>query len=199
MFQNLHPDQQLAPRVRHTAMNMRMKKSYFLLLFAVCAAFRLLAQPVTATEHPILNTTQLDMQRTYDNLDSALANPEKVYKLTLTKQKIKMLPEEFGTLVNLQQLIISECKLKEIPMQIKSCKNLQMIVFSSNKIRVIPVEMRELKNLEILYLGKNKILEIPNWMGTLTKLRRLDISRNAITPADVANARRMLPKADVTY
>jgi Leucine-rich repeat (LRR) protein len=198
MLNNLHPDQQPAPRVQHTAMNMRMKKSYFLLLFALCAAFRLLAQPATS-EHPILNTTQLDMQHTYDNLDSALANPDKVYKLTLTKQKIKLLPEEFGTLVNLQQLIVSECKLKEIPLQIRECKNLQMIVFSGNKIRVIPVEMRELKHLEILYLGKNKIMEIPSWFGNLTKLKRLDISRNALTPADVSNARRMLPKADITF
>lgn len=178
---------------------MRMKKSFVLMLLAMGVALGLAAQPVTANEHPILNTIQLDHQRMYDNLDSALADPDNVYKLTLTDQKLKTLPEGFGTLKNLQVLNITNCKLKVLPAEIRECKNLQVVSLYNNKLRALPAEMRELKQLEVLYLGNNRLLEIPNWFGTMTKLRRLDISRNAITPADVANARRMLPKAEVTF
>jgi Leucine-rich repeat (LRR) protein len=199
MLNTHHLDQQLAPRVQSKTIELRMKKSFFLLLFAVCAAFRLLAQPAPSNDHPILNTAQLDNEPTYDNLDSALAHPEQVYKLSLSDQVIKTLPKEFGGFRNLQILNLSNCKLKAIPLEIKECKNLQMISLYGNKIRVLPTEMRELKQLEILFLGKNKLMEIPTWFGTMTKLRRLDISRNALTPADVSNARRMLPKAEITF
>ncbi len=177
-----------------------MKKTFFLLLFAVSAAFQLHAQAGADNQHPILNTEQLAKQHTYDNLDSALANPDKVYKLSVTGQKkLKVIPAEIGTLRNLQLLNISDCKIKELPLEIKECKNLQVINFSGNKIRVLPAEMRELKQLEVLYIGHNRILELPSWFGTLTRLRNLDISRNALTPADVSNAKRMLPKATITY
>ena len=199
MLNNQNLNQRPARGVEGTAKYLHMKKLFFLLLFAMCAAFGLSAQSTAAGEHPILNTTQLDNQHWYYDLDSALANPDHVYKLSLTDQRIKALPKEFGSFRNLQILNLSNCQLKELPVEIKECKNLQMISLYANKLRVLPAEMRELKQLEILFLGKNKLMEIPNWFGTMTKLRRLDISRNAITPADVSNARRMLPKADITF
>lgn len=199
MLNTLKFDRASAARGHRKAMNLHMKRTFLALLFAVCAAFQLTAQTVGTNEHPILNTTQLDNQPWFYNLDSALANPDMVYKLSLTDQKLKELPADFGKLRNLQILSLSNCKLKAIPLEIKECKNLQMASFYSNKIRVLPAEMRELKQLEILYLGKNKLMEIPNWFGTLTKLKRVDISRNALTPADVSNIHRMLPKADVTF
>ncbi len=198
MSNNQNLKQQPATCVLGIAKKLRMKKSLFLFLFALCTALRLVAQPALTNEHPILNTTQLDQQPWFYNLDSALANPDKVYKLSLSDQKIKSLPPEFGTLVNLQILNLSNCKLKAVPLEIKSCKNLQMITLYGNKVRMLPPEMRELKKLEILYLGRNKLLEVPSWLGTMN-IKRLDLSRNALTPADVSNAKRMLPKADITY
>jgi Leucine-rich repeat (LRR) protein len=181
------------------AMSLHMKKSIFFLFFAVITAFGLGAQTTAGNEHPMLNTAQLDKEPVYTDLDSALANPDKVYKLSLMDQKIKVLPAEFGQFKNLQILTLSNCKLKAIPLEIKECKNLQVVTLYGNKLRVLPVEMRELKHIEVLYLGRNRLLEIPNWFGTLNKIRRLDISRNGLTPADVANAKRMLPKAVITY
>lgn len=180
-------------------MNVRMKNALLVILFLVAGVCSVAAQSVAGNDHPILNTTQLDNQRWYYDLDSALANPDKVYKLSLIDQKIKVLPEDFGKLRNLQILNLSNCKLKKLPLEIKECKNLQMISLYGNKLKFLPAEMRELKQLEILYLGSNKLFELPQWFGTLSKMRRLDISRNPLTPADVSNAKRMLPKADITY
>lgn len=169
-----------------------------LLMWVAFAGVTVLHAQPTPTEHTLLNNTQLDNQPWFHNLDSALANPDKVYKLSLIDQKIKVLPEEFGNFKNLQVLNLSNCKLKRVPVEIKACKNLQIVSLYGNKIKFLPPEMRELKNLEILYLGKNKLIELPQWLGSMIKLRRLDISRNRLTPADVGNAKRMLPKADIT-
>jgi Leucine-rich repeat (LRR) protein len=155
-----------------------------------------IGQSTKATDHPILNTAQLDKQPWFYNLDSALANPEKVYKLALSDSKVKELPAEFGKLRNLQ---MSNCGLKAVPHEIKECKNLQMISLFGNRLKVLPAEMHELKKLEILYLGQNKLFEIPDWFGTMGQLKRLDISRNNITPADVMAVRRMLPHCEITY
>lgn len=178
--------------------NIRIKDAICVLWFVIVGACGLVAQPVDNPEPKLLNTAQLDNQKWYYNLDSALANPDKVYKLSLIDQKLKVLPADFGKLRNLQILNLSNCKLKRVPLEIKECKNLQMISLYGNKLKYLPSEMRELKQLEILYLGKNKLFEVPQWFGTMTKIRRLDISRNRLTPADVANAKRMLPKADIT-
>jgi Leucine-rich repeat (LRR) protein len=178
--------------------NVRMSLARMALWLVLIGTGSLAAQTPANTDPKLLNTAQLDNQKWYYDLDSALANPDKVYKLSLIDQKIKVLPEDFGKLKNLQILNLSNCKLKRLPLEIKECKNLQMISLYGNKLKYLPAEMRELKQLEILYLGKNKLFEVPQWFGTMTKIRRLDISRNRLTPADVANAKRMLPKADIT-
>lgn len=194
---NKNFDQRPTAVAQFGTLNFRMKKAIFFLCALLGGVFCLSAQ-TAENEHPILNTAQLDNQHWYYNLDSAMANPDKVYKLSLIDQKIKVLPEGFGKFRNLQILNLSNCKLKELPIEIKDCKNLQMISLYGNKLRYLPAEMRELKQLEILYLGSNRLFEMPFWFGTMTKLRRLDISRNRLTPADVANAKRMMPKADIT-
>jgi Leucine-rich repeat (LRR) protein len=176
----------------------RMKNALLVMGFVLAIANGLVAQTPQSTEHPLLTTNQLDKLNWYYDLDSALANPDNVYKLSLIDQKIKVLPAEFGNFKNLQMLNLSNTRLKRIPLEIKECKNLQVVSLYGNKLKFLPVEMRELKQLEVLYLGKNKLFELPQWIGTLTKLRRLDISQNRLTPADVANAHRMCPKCDVT-
>ena len=199
MLMNKNLDQQTDVARQGGKKNARMKNVMLMILFVVSAFCTVAAQPVAKDDHPILNTTQLEQQRWFYDLDSALANPEAVYKLSLIDQKIKTLPADFGKLRNLQILNLSNCKLKQLPLEIKECKNLTMISLYGNKLKFLPAEMRELKNLEILYLGNNKLFELPQWFGTMTKIRRLDVSRNPLTPADVANAKRMLPKADITF
>jgi leucine-rich repeat protein SHOC2 len=176
-----------------------MKSVFLLFAIIFCGIGSLLAQVNTEKKDVLLNSMQLENEPTYTNLDSALANPEMVYKLSLEGQTLKTLPPEFGTLVNLQILNLSHCKLKELPLEIKDCQKLQMISLYHNKLRYLPAEMHELKNLEILYLGNNKLFEMPRWFSNLRQLRRLDISHNRMTPAEVSAAKRMLPKAEVTY
>lgn len=198
MLMNINFDQRLSFVKRGGTTNLRMGNAVLMAWLVVVSVCGLAAQTPVSGDRNLLNTAQLDNQRWYYDLDSALANPDKVYKLSLIDQKIKVLPAEFGTLRNLQILNLSNCKLKRVPAEIKNCKNLQMISLYGNKLKFLPPEMRELKQLEILYLGNNKLVEVPQWFGTMSRIRRLDISRNRLTPADVANVKRMLPRADIT-
>ena len=179
--------------------NKCMKSILFSLLICFLGFSQLIAQGAPNEEHRLLNAEQLENEPCFTDLDSALANPEMVYKLSLADQKYKTLPPEFGTLVHLQLLNLSNCKMKELPLEIKDCKHLQMISLYHNKLRYLPAEMQELKGLEILYLGSNKLFEIPTWFSAFRHLARLDISRNNMTPAEVAAAKRMLPKAEITW
>ncbi len=176
-----------------------MKSVLMLLALVFCGFGSLVAQADVAKEDRLLSSMELENEPWFTDLDSALANPEMVYKLSLADQKFKTLPAEFGSFVNLQYVNLNNCRLKELPLEIKDCQKIQMISLYRNKLRYLPAEMQELKNLEILYLGNNRLFEIPNWFATMRQLHRLDISHNRMTPAEVSAAKRMLPNAEVTY
>lgn len=186
--------------IKVTSFTNKYMKSFLMLLVLVFMGFgSLIAQPNTKKEDRLLSSLELENEPWFTDLDSALANPQMVYKLSLQDQKYKTLPPEFGSLVNLQVVNLTNCSIKELPLEIKDCQNLQMISLYRNKLRYLPAEMQELKKLEILYLGNNKLFEIPTWFATMRQLRRLDISHNRMTPAEVSAAKRMLPKAEITY
>lgn len=176
-----------------------MKRILLFLVVFFTLSLPLLAQPGSGSEGRLLNATELREVSWYYNLDSALANPTEVYKLSLTGQKLKSLPPEIGTLTNLQMLSLSECGLKNLPDELANCKKLQMISLYHNKLKFLPPYMRGFSKLEVLYLGQNRLTEIPIWVGGMGKLRRLDVSRNPLSPSELNYIRNMIPKADVTY
>jgi len=173
-----------------------MKKYVSLLI--LMTAFALTGLSQTTTDRP-LSPSELRNEPWYYEMDSALANPDKVYKLSLTQQKLKEIPVEIAQLKNLQILNLSENKIKMVPVEIAELEKLQMLSLYKNKIRYIPDEFQKLKNLQALYLGANKVTEVPIWMGGMGKLKRLDVSRNPISPYELIYIRRLMPKADVTY
>lgn len=173
-----------------------MKKYVSLLIFMTAFALTGLSQ--TTTDR-LLSPSELRNEPWYYDMDSALSNPDKVYKLSLTQQKLKVIPVEIGDLKNLQILNLSENKIKEIPTEIGQLEKLELLSLYKNKLRYIPDEFKNLKSLKALYLGANKLTEIPIWMGGMGKMRRLDVSRNPVSPQELIYIRRLMPKADVTY
>lgn len=175
-------------------------KKILLLSFAFCLlSMPAWAQPNGETNGRLLSASQLRDKSWYYSLDSALANPDKVYKLSLSDQSLKSLPPEIGQLKNLQVLNLSNCGLKQIPREISNLKHLQMLSLYGNKLKFIPYEFRELSKLEVLYLGRNRLTTLPVWVGGMGKLRRLDVSRNRMTPAEIIAIRNMMPRVDITY
>jgi len=67
---------------------------------------------------PYLLPAQQDTMKTYTSLESALKNPEQVYRLKLQKQELKDFPKEIFLMKNLRQLDLSKNKIKVIPEEI---------------------------------------------------------------------------------
>lgn len=73
------------------------------------------------------------------------------------------------------RLDLSNKKLKRIPDNVTTLINLKNINLSDNFLTEVPKEMWLLKDLEVLDLSYNLIKTIPEGIGVLKKLRRLHI------------------------
>lgn len=106
----------------------------------------------------LLTPTELDTVREYRGLAAALKDPDQVYRLDLSRSK-----------------------LKEVPEEVRRFKNLQALDLGKNKLKALPGWMRELQYMQELRAGNNKFTEIPAAVCTWKHLRRLDMHQNAIT------------------
>jgi len=122
--------------------------------FFVCIIF---AFPFTAHAQ-LLDAVALDSMRTYRSLEKALQNPDQVYRLDLSGQK-----------------------LKEVPEGVFLLKNLNALDLSNNKLKVLPDRLQELRYMQEFRASRNKLTEVPKSFCRLTHLKRLDLSRNALT------------------
>mgnify|MGYP001354128808 CR=1 FL=1 len=170
-----------------------MKKTGLMLLFLswILSGTEVFAQ--------LLNSEELTKKPVYTNLSTAIKNPEKVYRLSLKKQKLKKIPESVFMLTNLQELNISRNKIKEIPKEIAQLKNLEILDASSNKIDTVYAEIGVLVNIKELNLSQNFISYLPSSIGNLNKMVLLDLWKNYISvfPPEISNLQKTLKVVDL--
>jgi len=147
----------------------------------------------------LLDSVTLARQIEYTDLALALKNPEKVYKLNLRKTKLKKVPNEVYTLINLQVLNISKNKLVEIPKEIIALKNLEVLDVSANDIDTLYPEIGQLVNIRKLILNQNVIAHLPSTIGNLTKMTFLDLWGNYIQvfPQEITKLQNTLKVIDL--
>ncbi len=156
----------------------------------------------------------------YESIESAENNPLEVYRLDLTKQKLKTFPDAIFHFPNLNELILDRNKIDSIPSELAQLDFLQILSLSGNEIEAIPTCVLELKNLkrldmsnnfigaipngidalyllESLVLWDNPIAEYPATLEDLTHLMVLDLLHNQISYDTQARIREMLPKTKV--
>ena len=129
----------------------------------------------------LLDSAALRIAHVYNNLQEALQNPDKVYRLNLKGKKLKSFPMDILKFKNLQELDLSKNKLDSLPEEIGTLSNLQVLDISSNNLEYLPNEIGKLKNLKKLAAGKNEILAIPKQIGMLENLEILDLWSNQIS------------------
>lgn len=105
----------------------------------------------------LLDAVALDSVRTYRSIERAMREPDQVFKLDLSGQKLKELPEELLLL-----------------------KNLNALDLSNNKLKVLPERFGELVHIQDLRLSRNKLVDFPGSICHMTHMKRLDMSRNAL-------------------
>lgn len=148
---------------------------------------------------PLLSSYELDRALYFYSISEAMRNPAAVYKLSLSGQKLRTIPEEVFRMSNLQILNLSGNRIEDVPAEIRNLKNLQIIILSNNRIRVLPDAFRELENLTHLYLGRNRLVEVSAWVGGLSKLRVLDVSFNHLTEYEIQRLQQRMPRCLITH
>lgn len=112
--------------------------------------------------------------------DGLFSQPETITELDLKGNRLSSLPEEFGTLVNLEVLDLSSNQLAALPDSFRKLAKLRKLNLYSNELPAIPGVLENLKALENLNIRANRLESLPEWMGQLPHLRILDVSNNNI-------------------
>jgi Leucine-rich repeat (LRR) protein len=190
----------------------RIFSALFIFIAITCSALRVEAQ--------LIEYEQLDTCKVYHSLEEAMLNPSIVYRLDLSKQKLKEFPKEIFLFLNLNDLKISRNKIIDVPDDIKKLRYLQRLDMQRNALDTITVAMCELRNLRQLNLSENFITGIPNeieqmtelkymilWqnpieyypnsLGMLEKLEVLDLLHNLINERTQDRLRNILPKTNI--
>jgi Leucine-rich repeat (LRR) protein len=147
----------------------------------------------------LLDEKSLEKLPVFISLEDAMLQPTKVYKLNLSRMKLKAIPKEIYTFVNLQQLDLSYNDITEVPKEIGILKNLQKLDLTHNKIKELPATISLFKNLEEFLVGSNQLKTIPMGMAQLKKLLLLEVEENKIPEKEVAKLQKALPHCDIIY
>lgn len=147
----------------------------------------------SATQAQLLDALALDSVRTFRSLEKALENPDQVYRLDLSGQKLKEVPEGVFQLKNLNALDLSNNKLKELPERLQELKHMQEFRASRNKLTEVPKSICRFIHLKRLDLSRNALTALPKCVGALHELVSLDLWDNDLAdfPEEMANMRAL--------
>jgi Leucine-rich repeat (LRR) protein len=126
-------------------------------------------------DRALLSLAQLRNQKIYTSFDSLPKNSDKVYRLDLSKQNLKSLPEFVFGLNNLQELNLSENQLSELK-GVEKLKNLQTLNIGVNRFTVFPDEINSLHHLKILDIYWNDINSFPERFYADSNIEELDLT-----------------------
>ena len=168
----------------------------------------------------LLPFNALDTLKMFKSMEVALANPDEVYRLDLSKQKLTEVPAEIQKFKNLQELHLDRNKIELVPdflaqlkyLQIFSAgqnkidsitpafwtlRNLRRLDFSDNFLTEIPESIENLQELRLLILWDNPINSYPNELGELNKLEHLDLLNNIMSYDTQERLISLLPKCNI--
>ncbi len=135
----------------------------------------------------------------FTNLDDAVKDPAKVYRLHLVNQDLVKIPDEVFSLYNLVELDLSKNSITVIPDSIRYLKNLRLLRVNKNSIETVSPVIGELPALEVLELNRNHIVNFPATIKNMTALRHLDVWGNDIgkLPEEIYQLKSTLKYLDI--
>lgn len=147
----------------------------------------------------LLSERQLEQQPVFKSIAEALKSPEKVYRIDLSKQKLRDLPDTLFSFFYLQELNISKNKLQSISPKIGNLTNLQKLDVSRNNLSIFPSAIGNLTNLSELIANQNYIYKLPAEIGNLINLEKLDLWSNIIDefPEEISRLKDNLKVLDL--
>ncbi len=127
-----------------------------------------------------LPAEQLDTCRIFRSIAAIQGHEQEVYRIDLSKKKLKSIPLEVFKCPHLQELRMNKNDIRTIPDEIKNCPELQRIEIQFNRIDSLPIALFTLLHLKKLDLGYNDIFTIPDVIGDLQELEILAMWDNPI-------------------
>lgn len=121
-----------------------------------------------------------DSSYIYRSVEEIKANPERVFRLNLSKQKLDTFPQEIFACTNLVELDLSKNKIEEIPPQIGTLVNLESLSMANNSLVHLPKEIGKLTKLKYLGLNRNVLEDLPPEIGNLESLEVLEMWDNEL-------------------
>lgn len=161
-------------------------KKYLLFLFI--SAFHV----AHAQDEPSVQLID-DTMYIYRSISVALQNPDKVYRLNLSKTRMKDIPADVFKFKNLRELDLSRNRIDSIPAAIGDLQNLTSLNLSSNNLELLPDEIGKLSNLTHLNLNRNKIVALPSTIGNLSNLELLELWDNELSgiPDEISKLQKL--------
>jgi len=134
-----------------------------------------------AQKTPVRYYDSTDNGKTYTSLEEALMEPQKVYRLKLTKLANRdSLPEELFTLTELRELTIRGCRLCVLNQKIDKLSNLELLDLDKNKLLRLPESIGNLKKLKFLCISRNIIETLPSSISKMKELSYIDAWDNPL-------------------
>lgn len=131
-----------------------------------------------AAQAQLLPQTKLDSVRTFHSLERALQQPDSVFRLDLSRHKLRQVPEEIRRLKNLNALDLGRNHLKDLPPWMNELQYMQEFSAGRNKFTKVPGAVCQWKHLKRLDMHQNRIEGLPKCMGGLKELYSLDLWSN---------------------
>jgi Leucine-rich repeat (LRR) protein len=101
-----------------------------------------------------------------------------IIHLDLSFNCLVELPDEIGTLCNLQSINVSCNKLQSIPHSIGRLRRLTSLKAEGNKLNNLPEELGSCISLKSIHLAENQINNLPESLGNCISLAMLDLQNN---------------------
>ena len=142
----------------------------------------------------------VDNGRTYTSLQEALKEPQKVYRLKLTKLDNRdSLPEELFTLTELRELTVKGCKLCVLNQNIEKLTKLESLNLDKNKLVRLPESIGNLQKMKFLCISRNLMETLPESISKMNELTYIDAWDNPlyILPESIKSLQKKLKTLDL--
>ncbi|KPM02969.1 lap4-like protein [Sarcoptes scabiei] len=124
--------------------------------------------------------------------------PEDIFRYSRTLEELFLdanhirilpkLPNNFGSLINLESLELRDNLIKKLPPTLSMLVHLERLDLGANDFTELPEMIGQLPNLQELWLDQNELSTLPKDIGRLKRLTCLDVSDNRLEylPEEIA-------------
>ena len=126
------------------------------------------------------NVVELNLEdNNLEYLPPQLCRIRRMQFLNLTKNKLYNLPDNFGDMTELREVLLDNNRLETFPPSIRNLRHLEVLRANRNWLYQLPDDIHELKALSDLSLDGNFITYLPETIGQLN-LKTLKLAHNRL-------------------